>query len=63
MPMTKLKIKAENLDNVIKSQEKDSIKLFQWFPDKQMKEKPDKCYRVNGGKHLVSMKGLPDRKH
>ena len=61
--MTKLKIKAENLDNVIKSQEKDSIKLFQWFSDNPMKEKPDKCYRLNSGKHRVCMKGLPDRKH
>ena len=37
MPMTKLKIKAENLDNVIKSQEKDSIKLLEWFSHNQMK--------------------------
>ena len=60
--MTKLKIKAENLDNVIKSQEKYSIKLFQWFSDNQMKEKPDKCYRLNSGKHRLSMKGFPVRK-
>ena len=28
-------VTAENLDEVIKSLEKDSIKLFQWFSDKQ----------------------------
>ena len=35
---------AENLDEVIKSVEKDSIKLFQWFSDNQMKANYDKCH-------------------
>ena len=61
--MPKLKIKAENLDNVIKSQEKDSIKLLEWFSHNQMKKKLDERYRLNSGKHRVSMKGFPDRKY
>ena len=30
-------VTAENLDEVIKSLEKDSIKLFQWFSNNQLK--------------------------
>ena len=37
-------VTAENLDEVIKSFEKDSIKLFQWFSDNQMKANHDKCH-------------------
>ena len=37
-------VTAENLDEVIKSLEEDSIKLFQWFSDNQMKAKHDKCH-------------------
>ena len=33
-----LYVTAENLDEVIKSLEKDSIELFQWFSDNQMKQ-------------------------
>ena len=37
-----LYVTAENLDKVIKSLEEDSIKLFQWFSDNQMKANHDK---------------------
>ena len=37
-------ITAQNFDEVIKSLEKDSIKLFQWFSDNQMKANHDKCH-------------------
>ena len=37
-------VTAENLDEVIKSLEEDSIKLFQWFSDNQMKAKHDKSH-------------------
>ena len=37
-------VTAENLTEVIKSFEKDSIKLFQWFSDNQMKANYDKCH-------------------
>ena len=46
---------VENLDEVIKSLEKDSIKLFQWFSDNQMKANHDKCHLVVSGKNNVTM--------
>ena len=44
-------VTAENLDEVIKSLEKDSIKLFQWFSDNQLKANHDKCHLLVSGKN------------
>ena len=41
---------AENFNKVIKSLEKGSIKLFQWFSDNQMKKNDDKCHLLLSGK-------------
>ena len=48
-------VTAENLDDVIKSLEKDSIQLFQWFSDNQMKVNHDKCYPLVSGKNNVTI--------
>ena len=40
-------ITGDNIDDVINSLEKDSIKLFKWFADNQMKANKDK-------RHLIS---------
>ena len=48
-------VTAENCDEVIKSLEKDSSKLFQWFSDKQMKANQDKCHLLVSGKNNVTM--------
>ena len=48
-------VRAENLDDVIKSLEKDSIHLFQWFSDNQMKANHDKCYPLVSGKNNVTI--------
>ena len=48
-------VTAENLYKVIKSLEEDSIKLFQWFSDNQMKASHDKCYLLVSGKNDVTM--------
>ena len=55
MRMTIRSVTAENLDEVIKSLEKDSIKLFQWFSDNQMKANHDKCHLLVSGKNNVTM--------
>ena len=36
-------VEANNIDVVPKSLEKDSVNLFQWFTDNQMKADSDKC--------------------
>ena len=48
-------VTAENLDEVIKSLEKDSIKLFQWFSDNEMKANHDKCHLLVSGKNNVTI--------
>ena len=48
-------VTAENLDEVIKSLEEDSIKLFQWFSDNQIKANHDKCHLLVSGKNDVTM--------
>ena len=48
-------VTAENLDEVIKSLEKDSIKLFQWFSDNQVKANHDKCHLLVSVKNNVIM--------
>ena len=58
-------ITAKNFDEVIKSLEKDSIKLFQWFSDNQMKTNHDKCHFLVSGKNNVTMNlgGFKIKKH
>ena len=48
-------VTAENLGEVIKPLEKDSIKLFQWFSDNQIKAKYDKCHLLVSGKDTVTI--------
>ena len=45
----------ENLYEVIKSLEKDSIKLFQSFSENQMKINHDKCHLLFSGKNNVTI--------
>ena len=35
---------GDSMDDVIKSPEDDTINLFKWFQDNQMKANSDKCY-------------------
>ena len=44
-----------NLDEVIKSLQKYSIKLFQWFSDNKMKANQDKCNLLVSGKNNGTM--------
>ena len=43
-------VAANDIDGVIKSLEKDSDELFQWFTDNQMKASSDKSHFFVGGK-------------
>ena len=43
---------AENLNEVIRSFEEDSIKLFQWLSDNQMKANHDTCHLLVSGKMM-----------
>ena len=45
----------ENLYEVIKSLEKDSIKFFQSFSENQMKINHDKCHLLFSGKNNVTI--------
>ena len=45
-------VTVQNLYKVIKSLEEDSIKLFQWFSDNQMKANHDKCHLLVRGKMM-----------
>ena len=58
-------VTPENLDDVIKSLEEDSIKLFQWFSDNQMKANHDKFHLLVSGKNNVTMNanGFKTKKH
>ena len=58
-------VRAENLDKIIKSLEKVSIKLFQWFSDDQMKANHDICHLLVSGKNNVTMNanGFKTKKH
>ena len=49
-----LYVTSENHENV-KSLEEDSIKLFQWFSDNQIKANHDKCHLRVSGKTNVAM--------
>ena len=45
-------VTSENLDSIIKSLEEDSIKLFQWFSDNQMRTNHDKSHLLVSGKMM-----------
>ena len=47
---------ANNIDEVITISENDSIQLFKWFSDNQMKASKDKCHLVIGNHEKVCMK-------
>ena len=47
---------ADNIDEVITILENDSIQLFKWFSDNQMKANKNKCYLAISNNEKVSMK-------
>ena len=47
---------GQNIDNVIRSLENDSVRLFKWFSDNQMKANKDKCHLLLSNKEKVTMK-------
>ena len=47
---------ANNIDEVITILESDSVQLFKWFSDNQMKANKDKCHLVISNNEKVSMK-------
>ena len=47
---------GQNIDNVIRSLENDSVRLFKWFSDNQMKANKDKCHLLLSNKERVTMK-------
>ena len=49
-------MKANNIDEAITILETDSIQLFKWFSDNQMKANKDKCHVVISNNKKVSMK-------
>ena len=49
-------MEANNIDEVITILENDSIQLFKWFSDNQVKAKKDKCHLVISNNEKVSMK-------
>ena len=48
-------VTTENIDDVMKSLEEDSIKLFQRFSDNQTKANDNKCHLLVSGKNDVTM--------
>ena len=49
-------MEANNIDEVIAILENDSIQLFKWFSDNQMKANKDKCHLVISNNEKVSIK-------
>ena len=49
-------VEANNIDEVITVLENDSIQLFKWFSDNQMKANKDKCHLVISNNEKVPMK-------
>ena len=47
---------ANNIDEVITILENDSVQLFKWFSDNQMKANKDKCHLVISNNEKVSMR-------
>ena len=49
-------MEANNIDEVVAILENDSVQLFKWFSDNQMKVSKDKCHLVISNNKKVSMK-------
>ena len=49
-------VEGNNIDEVISMLENDSIQLFKWFSDNQMKANKDKCHLIVSNNVKVSMK-------
>ena len=49
-------VEDNNIDEVITILENDSIQLFKWFSDNQMKTNKDKCHLIISNNEKVSMK-------
>ena len=47
---------GQNIDNVIRTLENDSVRLFKWFSNNQMKANKDKCHLLLSNKETVTMK-------
>ena len=47
---------CQNIDNVIRTLENDSVRLFKWFSNNQMKANKDKCHLLLTNKQGVTMK-------
>ena len=49
-------VSGDSIDNVIKSLEVDSINLFKWFLDNQMKANSDKCHLITSKLSCMNLK-------
>ena len=47
---------CQNIGNVIRTLENDSVRLFKWFSNNQMKANKDKCHLLLSNKQGVTMK-------
>ena len=47
---------GDSTDDVIKSPEDDSINLFKWFLDNQVKANSDKCHRIASKQSCMNLK-------
>ena len=47
---------GQNTDNVIRTLEYDSVRLFKWLSNNQMKANNDKCHLLLSNKERVSVK-------
>ena len=46
---------GDNMDDVIKSPEDDTINLFKWFQDNQMKANSDKCHLITSEQSCMNL--------
>ena len=51
-----LYVASDNVDDVIKILKNDSIRLFRWFSDNQMKASKDECHIIDSNNEHVFMK-------
>ena len=51
-----LYVLGDSIDDVIKSLKGNSINLFKWFLDNQMKAKGDKCHLITSKQSYVNLK-------
>ena len=47
---------GQNIDNVIRTLENDSVRLLKWFSSNQMKANKDKCHLLLSNKKRLTMK-------